>query len=226
MECTYLKFSVISELKKHYVDFHGVDDSNPYLLQLFQPDTLDIKCTKCSAVFGSSRMKKNHMFLYHYNHTGGTRRLNELPLNVLRRAQFVYYSVNFDQHKNYYDFFSTDMIDVFLDSVYNSFKPEQSLLHKFQGYFEIINQQREPERTEKKVWLTNVFRFKHFNQFVRGEIKFEIIKSVIANGQTGSSWYFKRFNRINIIVAPLLNELKIITGGTLFYFLTEVSKIC
>ena len=124
MECTYLKFSVISELKKHYVDFHGVDDSNPYLLQLFQPDTLDRKCTKCSVVFGSSRMKKNHMFLYHYNHTGGTRRLNELPLNVLRRAQIVYYSVNFDQYKNYYGFLSTDMINVFLDSVYNVFKPE------------------------------------------------------------------------------------------------------
>ena len=214
MECTlcHLKFSVISELKKHYVDFHGVDDSNPYFLQLFQLDTLDRKCTKCSVVFGSSRMKKNHMFLYHYNHTGGAKRLNELPLNVLRRAQIVYYSVNFDQHKNYYDFFSTDMIDVLLDSVYNAFKPEQNLLYKFQWYFETINQQREPERTGKRVWLTNVFRFRHFNQFVRGEIKDEIIKRVIANGQTGSSWYFKRFNRINIIVAPLLNELKIITG--------------
>ena len=85
-------------------------------------------------------------------------------------------------------------------------------MYKFQWYFETINQQREPERTGKRVWLTNVFRFKHFNQFVRDEIKDEIIKRVIANGQTGSSWYFKRFNRINVIVAPLLNELKIITG--------------
>ena len=104
------------------------------------------------------------------------------------------------------------MIDTFLGVVYDAFKPEQNLLYKFQGYFEIINQQRDAERTEKRVWLTNVFRFKHFNQFVRGEIKDEIVKRVIVNGQTGSSWYFKRFNRINIIVAPLLNELKIITG--------------
>ena len=55
--------------------------------------------------------------------------------------------------------------------------------------------------------LTNVFRFNYFNQFVRGEIKHEIVKRVIINGQTGSSWYFKRFNRLNIIVAPLVNEL-------------------
>ena len=85
-------------------------------------------------------------------------------------------------------------------------------MYKFQGYFEIINQQREHDRVHKRGWLTNVFRFKHFNQFVRSEIKDEIIKRVIVNDQTGSSWYFKRFNRINIIVVPLVKELKIITG--------------
>ena len=153
------------------------------------------------------------MFLYHYNQAGSARnRLNDLPLNVLKRGQIVYYSVNFVQHRNYYDFFSTVMIDIFLINVYDVFKPERNLLYKFQEYFEIINQQRDPERTEKKVWLTNVFHFKHFNQFVRGEIKEEIIKRVIINGQTGSSWYFKRFNRLNIIIVPLVDELKIITG--------------
>ena len=164
-------------------------------------------------VFDTCRMKKNHMFLYHYSQAGGARNhFNELPLNVLRRAQIIYYSINFDQHRNYYNFFSTDMIDIVLDAVYNAFKPERNLLYKFQGYFEIINQQRDPERTDKRVWLTTVFHFKHFNQFVRGEIKDEIVKGVIVNGQTGSSWYFKRFNRMIIIVVPLLNELKIITG--------------
>ena len=215
MECIlcHLSFSVVPELKKHYVEFHGVGQSNSYFLDLFKPDTLDRKCKKCCLMLNSNRMKKNHMFLFHYNQAGGARkRLNDLPLNLLRREQIVYYSVNFDQHRNYYDFFSTDMIDIFLDTVHDAFKPERNLLYKFQGYFEIINQQRDPERTEKRVWLTNVFRFKHFNQFVRGEIKDEIIKRVIINGQTGSNWYFKRFNRLNIIAVALVNELKIITG--------------
>ena len=75
-------------------------------------------------------------------------------------------------------FFSTDIIDAFLDTVYDVFTPEQNLMHKFQGYFEIINQQREPERTDKRVWLTKVFRFKYFNRFVRGEIKDEIIREL------------------------------------------------
>ena len=91
-------------------------------------------------MLNSNRMKKNRMFLYHYNNqAGGVRnRLNDLPLNVLRREQIVYYSVNFDQDRNYYDFFSTDMIDIFLDTVYDVFKPERNLLYKFQGNFEII----------------------------------------------------------------------------------------
>ena len=128
MECIlcHLWFSVMSELKKHHVEFHGVEQSNSYFLDLFKRDTLNRKCKKCCLMLNSNRMKKNHMFLYHYNQTGGARnRLNGLPLNFLRREQIVYYSVNFDQHRNYYDFFSTDMIDIFLDTVYDAFKPER-----------------------------------------------------------------------------------------------------
>ena len=49
------------------------------------------------------------------------------------------------------------MIDIFLDTVYDAFKPERNLLYKFQGYFENINQQRDPERTDKTVWLLMCF---------------------------------------------------------------------
>ena len=82
----------------------------------------------------------------------------------------------------------------------------------FKEILKLFNHQTDLECTEKRVWLTNVFRFKHFNQFVRREIKDEIVKKVIINGQTSSSWYFKRFNRLNIVVVPLVNELKIIAG--------------
>ena len=215
MECLlcHLRSLDVSEMKKHYVDFHAVDENDPYFLELFQPDTLN---RKCSVVFPTCRKKKNHMFLYHYNQRRGARQRanNDLPLNIFRRGQITYYSVNFDQHKNYFDFHSTDMVDVFLDVVYHAFKPQQNLMYKFQGYFEITNQQRGPEHvlTDKRVWLTNVYRFKYFNEFVRGEIKDEIIKRVIINGQSGSSWFFKRFSRLNIITVPLLNELQLVTN--------------
>ena len=98
------------------------------------------------------------------------------------------------------------MVDVFLDNVHLAFN-SRNRMYKFQGYFEIINQQRGPENVleDKRVWLTNVYCFKYFNDFVRGEIKDQIIKRVIVNGQSGSSCFFKRFSRLNITVVPLLN---------------------
>ena len=136
---------------------------------------------------------------------GGRRpELSTLPLNVLKRGPITYYSINFEQHKNFYDFFNSSMVDVFLDSIYEIFRPNTE--KKFQGYAEIVNQQRvEIILQDKRVWLTNSFNSKHFNDFFRREIRDEITKRIIANGQTGSSWYFKRFQRLTIIVVSLAN---------------------
>ena len=83
-------------------------------------------------------------------------------------------------------------MDAFLESVYEIYPPTKE--NKFQGYSEIINQQRKKIILEdKRVWLTNSFNSKHFNDFVRWEIRDEITKGIIVNGQSGSSWYFKRF---------------------------------
>ena len=136
---------------------------------------------------------------------GGRRpELSTLPLNVLKRGRITYYSINFEQHKNFYDFFNSSMVDVFLDSIYEIFRPNTE--KKFQGYAEIVNQQRvEIILQDKRVWLTNSFNSKHFNDFFWREIRDEITKRIIANGQTGSSWYFKRFQRLTIIVVSLAN---------------------
>ena len=74
-------FEVI-KMKKHYVDFHGVDENNTYFLELFQPDALNRRGVKCSVMFLTCRMKKNHMFLYHYN--------KEVALD---REQMIYLSI-------------------------------------------------------------------------------------------------------------------------------------
>ena len=73
---------------------------------------------------------------------------------------------------------------------------------KFQGYFELKNYQlTEIVETENtRVWLTNVYVGKYFNQFVRGQTKEDILKRLINNGSTGSSWLFKRFNKLQVIV--------------------------
>ena len=73
---------------------------------------------------------------------------------------------------------------------------------KCKGYIEIKNyQQTETIELENiRVWLTNVFIGRCFNQFIRGEMKKDILKRVIVNKLTGSSWVFKRFNKLQVII--------------------------
>ena len=60
------------------------------------------------------------------------------------------------------------------------------------------------------VWLTNSFNSKHFHDFVRGEIRDEITKQIIVNGQSGRSWYFKRFEHLSVIVVSQTKSKKLI----------------
>lgn len=156
------------------------------------------------------------MLLSHYNRRGGARNDRVSPLNVLKRGPITYYSINIGQHRAHYDIFSGDIAGVFLDAVHRTFTPQRNQTYKFQAYFELVNQQRTPNNdgflTENRSWLTNVFRFKYFNEFLRGELKNEITKRIINNGLTGSSWFFKSFERKNVIVVPLTNATKIITS--------------
>ena len=83
-----------------------------------------------------------------------------------------------------------------------------------QGYVELINyQQTETEELENiRVWLTNVFIGRYFNQYIRGEMKKDIWKRVIINGATSSSWIFKRFNKLQVIVTDRMSFKNVMSG--------------
>ena len=88
-------------------------------------------------------VKKKHMFLFHYGkhqQMGGNRgpRTSALPINVLKRGPITYYSINFNQHKRFSDFFTSGIVDAFLESLYEIYSPNKE--NKFQGYTELINQ--------------------------------------------------------------------------------------
>ena len=83
-----------------------------------------------------------------------------------------------------------------------------------QGYVELMNyQQTEIVNLENtRMWLTNVFQGYHFTPYIRGEIKKEILKRILINGATGSSWIFKRFNKLQIIVTDKTCFKNIMSG--------------
>ena len=221
MECILCHFrsETVSDLKNHYISYHSIDPANEHFLNLLKPDYLeeDNKCIECLLTFDTYGKKKKHMFLVHYSQEGGSAKSDaDLPLNVLKRGPITHFSINFDQHKNVYDFYSGDMADEFLGVVERKFKPLKNIEHKFQVYFEIVNQQRTLNNrdflTDNRSWLTKVYTFKFFNKFVRNELKNEITKRIIISGLTGSSWYFRRFKRMNVIVTSLTKGYSFITG--------------
>ena len=62
------------------------------------------------------------MLLYHYGSPiGGANTTARPPLNILRRGPITYFSITFDQHKNFYDFFNSDIVKEFLNSVYAAY---------------------------------------------------------------------------------------------------------
>ena len=137
--------------------------------------------------FKNCRFRKNHMFLLHYYQSGGSAANQQLPASVLRRCPITYFTVNYSQHKNFYNFFEERVVDDFIELVYVRFVPAAQI--KIEGYAEIINQQQGEIITSgyKRIWLTNVYIGKHFNSYVTGALKSEFLKRLIHNRQTGSS---------------------------------------
>ena len=128
MKCLLCSLHCIREnvLKKYYVDYHFINDQDILFKDLFTPDTIEKTCRICNETFKSSRSKEKHMFLFHYGkhrQIGANRGTSTLPINVLKRGPITYYSFNFDQHQNFYDFFSSGVVDVFLESVYETYRP-------------------------------------------------------------------------------------------------------
>ena len=152
------------------------------------------------------------MFLLHYNQMRGNRRNQQLPLNVLKRGLATYFSINYNQHKKFYNFFEEQVVEDFLNSVYSRFVSDKE--YKIQVYTEIINQQQGEFVIAKsnRVWLTNTYTVCYLNNYVKNSIKSEIVKRIIVNGVTGSSWYFERFQRLTII-ATSVNDYKRIMSG-------------
>ena len=122
-------------------------------------------------------------------------------LNILRRGGITYFSINYFQHRNFYNFFDAEkIVDSFLNTFERSFVFDSKA--KMHGYIDLINYQPTKiiEVESKRVWLTDVFTGRYFIQYIRGEIRANFLRRVIVNGGTGSSWKFKRFDRISLTV--------------------------
>lgn len=80
---------------------------------------------------------------------------------------------------------------------------------KVQESVEIINYQPADEIDQlielesRRTWLTDVYTCVYFNVYVQREISKSFMKRVIINGMKGSSWRFKRIERLFVIITSV-----------------------
>ena len=93
---------------------------------------------------------------------------------------------------------------------------KQKISFFFKCDFSIENIQNAPltspnltDITNTRYWSTNVYNGVYFNDFIISEIRSDILKRVIINNLTGSSWYFNRFKHLSIKV---IEQEKLIHG--------------
>ena len=151
----------VEVLKNHCQYYHSINENNYFFREFFSPDNNSKGCDECQIQFKNNRQKKNHNFLFHRHQQTGGAINQQLQANILKRGPITYYSINFYQHKNFYDFYNEKIFN----SVRELFVFEGKEL-KIEGYFELKNyQQTEPVELENtRVWLTNVFVGRYFNE--------------------------------------------------------------
>ena len=172
------------------------------------------KCKDCNEFIFSNKI--THDFLKHYD-KGFSGKENvdfstDKPLKITKIGDIEKYEVTFKEHSSDYDFFdSVAVVENFLNSVKNKI-PRYQFSVLIRAGFSIENiQQALDNYTEpllqSRYWSTEPIQTNSFNDFVYFNIRESILKRVINNGLTGSSWYFHRFNYINVKVLKVTDQL-------------------
>ena len=134
-------------------------------------------------------------FLKH--HSDGKNIVEEKSVIVTNIGKVTKFGINYQDHSTFYDFYNSEsIVDQFLFNVKNKIQNIQSAVDDF----------NEPLKNSR-YWTTDSIQTKSFNDYVHFTIRESILKRVINNGLTGSSWHFNRFLYINIKTIKVNDQL-------------------
>ena len=208
MKCLLCNFKTENneEIKRHYINFHNVDENNDFFKKIFlvENDVLvGERCGRCNEFLPTLKYKNYHNFLKHYK-DGKENVSHEMPISIVEIGGNIRkYEIKFSEHSDYYDFFNAEkIVDEFLSNVSSKVK-RSSEYFLIRGGFSIENFQPSLDNYNEtlkntKYWSTEPIETKSFNEFVYFNIRESILKRIIKNGLSGSSWRFNRFVYINI----------------------------
>ena len=208
MKCLLCKYIAKDklEIENHYINFHNIDKENVYFRRLIGKKNNVLfgeKCLKCNEFIPTTDFKKSHDFLKHYKE-GKNLSSDEKPISIIDIGSSIKkYEINFREHSSFYDFFnSSSLVDDFLSNVKRKIKRSNEYFlircgFSLENIQPVLDTYSEPLKNTR-YWSTEPIETKSFNDFVYFNVRESILKRVINNGLTGSSWHFNRFVYINV----------------------------
>ena len=218
MKCLLCKFKSNDklEIENHYLNFHNVDKDNVFFQRLFDEKNNVFhgkRCLNCEEFIPTTKFKLSHDFLKHYEKVKKLA-AEEKPVSVTKIGNINKYEINYQDHSSFYDFYDpVNLVEEFLFNVKNRIKRSNVDFFVRSGFSleniqPVLDQYNEPLKNSR-YWTTDPIQTKSFNDFVYFNIRESILKRVINNGLTGSSWHFNRFLYVNIKTLQTIdNNLK------------------
>ena len=206
MKCLLCNFksNETKEVKNHYLNFHNVDRNNVFFKRLFEDQNKVFyrrRCLRCNEFLPTTKFKSYHDFLKHYS--SGKNVIEKKPLTVTSICNVTKFEISHQEHSTHYDFYNSEsLVDEFLFNVKTQIRrSDTGFLVRCGFSLENIQPPIGDYDQPLKVsmyWCTDPIQAKSFNDFVFFNTKESVLKRVINNGMTGSSWHFNRFLYINI----------------------------
>ena len=208
MKCLLCKFSTVNEeeLKNHYINFHNIDENNSFFKKIIETKNdvlVGERCQKCNEFIPTLKYRNYHNFLNHYI-DGKDIQVEDKPISIVEIGSNIRkFEIKYSDHSDFYDFHNAEkLVDEFLKVVSRKIKRSNEYF-LIRGGFSIENFQPALDNyndtlKNTKYWSTEPIETKSFNEFVFFNIRESILKRIIKNALTGSSWRFNRFVYLNI----------------------------
>ena len=145
---------------------------------------------RCQEFLPTSKFEINHDFLKHY----GRNVAEGKPVSITNIGTVTKLEITFQEHSSIYDFLNYERLgDERLWNV--KIKIERSNADFFKRCLFLLENIQSPSTDDEqplkgsRYWLTEPIQIKSFNDFVFFSIRESVLKRVITNGLTSSSWH-------------------------------------
>ena len=201
------------EVENHYLNFYNVDKTNVFFQRLFDEKNNVFRrriYVRCDEFIPTTKFKLFHDFLKHCSDDKNI--VEEKPVIVTNIGKVTKFEINYQDHFTFYDFHNSEsIVDEFLFNVKNKIQ-SSNVDFLIRSGFSLENIQSAVDDFNEllknsRYCTTDPIQTKSFNGYVYFTIRKSIIKRVINNGLTGSSWHFNRFLYINIKTIKVNDQL-------------------